>query len=118
MSKVTCPYCGGEMIAIGNEVYEAYWYICPECDAETSIEWSPKDALKTALRRASPWHSVKDGLPGYSELCFVHGHNERGADCYDIAIKNKFAWDFVSAHSFEVEHWMLVPDAPKEGETP
>lgn len=115
MTNPTCPYCGGEMIARGNEVCEAYWYICPECDAETSIERSPKAALKTALRRASPWHSVKDGLPYNGTLCVVHGHTRYGAGVYDITLYTRAGWTFSRMSYFEVEHWMAVPDAPREG---
>lgn len=110
----TCPYCGGKMgIAKRNSVF---WYVCGEDGAESPPEYDRADALDMALHRASPWHSVKDGLPDSGTVCVVHGHNKRGVDCYDIAIKGKMGWEFGSLTSVEVEHWMAVPDAPKEVE--
>lgn len=110
----TCPYCGGEMELM--RYAQAYWYECLRagCRTHSPAAGSEEDALGKAMRRESPWHSVKDGLPDSGMICVVHGHNKRGVDCYDIAIKIKTGWEFGSLSGFKVEHWMAVPDAPKE----
>lgn len=118
-----CPYCGAGMELV--EEFGWVWrthYSCPICYATSPIGKNPvrQDArgraAELALRRASPWHGVKGGLPDSGTACVVHGHNKRGVDCYDIAYRDKTGWEFGSLTSFEVEHWMSVPDAPKEGE--
>lgn len=109
----TCPYCGGWM-RMNADGEGLFWAYCVECNA-LSLEGKTKDdALNKALHRVSPWHSVKDGLPESGTINVVHGRNKRGVDCYDIAIKGKTGWEFGSMSAFAVEHWMPVPDAPKE----
>lgn len=110
----TCPYCGGEMQpARRNSIF---WHVCGEDGAESPCELTEREALEKAMHRTSPWRSIKDGLPDSGTVCVVHGHNRRGVECYDIAYRSKAGWEFGSLTSFEIEHWMAVPDAPKEGE--
>lgn len=109
----TCPYCGAEM-----ELYSynggISWMYCMECHALSPDGDGEADALAKALHRASPWHSVKDGLPDSGTICVVHGHNKNGVGCYNLARYAKSGWYFGGLSGFEVEHWMDVPDAPKE----
>lgn len=110
----TCPYCGAEMTLTGGEW--DYVYICPDCIATSPQARTQKIALEKALRRASPWHSVKDGLPEHGKVCVVYGHSGYGADWYDIARKTRDGWEFYGMHRFEIGRWMELPDAPKEVE--
>lgn len=111
----TCPYCGGWM-KINADGEGLSWLYCVECNALSPEGETKEDALEKALRRASPWHSVKDGLPDSGTVCVLHERSWYGADWYDIARKTRDGWEFYGMHRFEVEHWMAVPDAPKEGE--
>lgn len=112
----TCPYCGGEMELM--RYAQAYWYECLRagCRTHSPAAGSEEDALGKAMHNASLWANIGDEVPYNGTICVVHGHNKRGVDCYDIAIKIKAGWEFGSASGFEVEHWMAVPDAPEEGE--
>ena len=120
MTEVTCPYCGSKMELV--EEYGWVWrshYSCPRCYATSPIWKNPvrQNAIdragELALHRASPWHSVKDGLPDSGTVCLVHGRNKRGVECYDLACKINTGWEFGSLSSFEVVHWMNMPEAPK-----
>lgn len=111
MSNPTCPYCGNDMSMWCNRTLK--WYECTACGAVAPADTSEEEALEKALHHASPWHSVKDGLPENGTIYVVHGHNRRGVGCCDLALKTKAGWEFGGISSFEVEHWMPVPDAPE-----
>lgn len=110
-TKPTCPYCGSEMAE--TDVGKCHWYVCMDCSATSPCGKDKKDALEKAQRRAPQWHSVKEGLPGSGTICVVHGHNKLGLDYYDSEAES---WSFGTLSAFDVEHWMPVPDAPKEDE--
>lgn len=72
--------------------------------------------MDKAMHLVSPWRDADIELPYSGTICVVHGHNKRGVDCYDIAMRGKTGWEFGSLTSFKVTHWMELPDAPKEVE--
>lgn len=113
--KPTCPYCGSEMRMYGDGKV-CWWMHCTECGALSAEAETEEEAVEKALHRASPWHSVKDGLPQDGTICVVHGYSEGGAEGYGIAPCTMTGWSGVGVTTFEVTHWMPVPDVPKEAE--
>lgn len=113
--KPTCPYCGGEMVMYDNSK-GLYWMHCLDCHALSPEGNTVSNTLEKAMHRASPWHSVKEGLPQDGTICVVHGHSEDGTEGYGIAPCTMTGWSGVGATTFEVTHWMPVPDATKEAE--
>lgn len=112
--KPFCPYCGAEMKLLHTG--RSWWYRCSACVTESPDGNDAKEALLKALHRASPWHSVKEGLPKDGTICVVHGYSEGGAEGYGIAPCTMTGWSGVGVTTFEVTHWMPVPDVPKEAE--
>ena len=81
-----------------------------------------------AVRMPTPWISVKDKLPKYIAnkvivLCkngYVgFGHYEKFKETeewYNLETQEPFtAWDQEDCESYEVTHWMQLPDPLKEG---
>lgn len=81
---------------------------CPYCGGET-------EARNKALHRASPWHSVKDGLPDIGTMCVLQGSVEGGKYTgYILAHMGITGFEAFGLRDIEATHWMELPEAPEE----
>lgn len=112
MSKIkpTCPYCGTNMRMYTD--LRACWYRCSVCMTEAPDGIDAEEALLKALHRASPWHSVKDGLPDTDRDVLVACRSKSGAYNIDKGYSN--GERMVHRGHAEATHWMELPDPPKE----
>lgn len=112
MSKIkpTCPYCGTNMRMYTD--LRACWYRCSVCMTEAPDGIDAEEALLKALHRASPWHSVKDGLPDTDRDVLVARLDKSGMS--DIVVGYYNGKWVVYMGATEVTHWMELPDPPKE----
>lgn len=109
----TCPYCGGE--TEDDHYKERYWFYCRNCAATSPVGEGRTEARNKALHRASPWHSVKDGLPDIGTMCVLQGSVEGGKYTgYILAHMGITGFEAFGLRDIEATHWMELPEAPEE----
>lgn len=110
--KPTCPYCGAKMDWLCCKSKRTWWYMCPNCEAESPVAYEEEDAIAAALHLVSHWHSVKDGLPDNDRDVLVACLSKSGV--YNIDKGYCSGERMVHRGHAEVTHWMELPDPPKE----
>lgn len=135
---LTCPWCGEQMRFDGDSVH--VWYKCDNClaispkarrlwdDSKTNQEnWNENKnralfLIERSNEKSSRWISVEERLPeadkrygGYeysAELLVYDGLRRRAAYyCHTSGVWYDSRYE---DDTFEVTHWMPLPEPPKE----
>lgn len=128
MEVKNCPFCGGTATVYKDRL--KHWVECDICGAKTSIRKNREEAITLWEQRETKneWHSANQpGQPPVdTPLIVVVSGKPRENITLHHAIQTA-TWDPSDSAGWiiecwpdwagaEVSHWMLLPDAPAEGQ--